>query len=58
VINERVVVGDGKTMPANRVPEGSGRGSTGAGHKLVRQAGGYLTHLDHIRFFVGKPSRN
>jgi hypothetical protein len=58
VINGRVVVGDGKTMAANRVLEGSGRGSTGAGHKLVRQAGGHLTHLDHIRFLVGKPSRD
>ncbi len=32
--------------------EGSGRGSTGSGHKLVRQAGGYLTHMDHIWFYV------
>jgi len=36
----------------DRVLEGSGRGSTGAGHKLVREAGGYLTHMDHIWFYV------
>ena len=36
----------------DKVLEGSGRGSTGAGHKLVRQAGGYLTHMDHIWFYV------
>jgi len=36
----------------DRVLEGSGRGSTGVGHKLVRQAGGYLTHMDHIWFYV------
>lgn len=36
----------------DRVLEGSGRGSTGAGHKLVRAAGGYLTHMDHIWFYV------
>jgi flavocytochrome c len=35
-----------------RVMEGSGRGSTGTGHKLVRQVGGYLTHMDHIWFYV------
>jgi len=36
----------------DKVLEGSGRGSTGAGHKLVREAGGYLTHMDHIWFYV------
>ena len=36
----------------DKVLEGSGRGSTGTGHKLVRQAGGYLTHMDHIWFYV------
>lgn len=35
-----------------RVMEGSGRGSTGSGHKLVHQVGGYLTHVDHIWFYV------
>ena len=36
----------------HKVLEGSGRGSTGSGHKMVRQAGGYLTHMDHIWFYV------
>ncbi|MFL6796907.1 MAG: FAD-binding protein [Xanthobacteraceae bacterium] len=36
----------------DRVLEGSGLGSTGSGHKLVRAAGGYLTHMDHIWFYV------
>jgi flavocytochrome c len=36
----------------HKVLEGSGRGSTGSGHRLVRQAGGYLTHMDHIWFYV------
>jgi flavocytochrome c len=35
-----------------RVLEGSGRGSTGTGHKFVRDVGGYLTHMDHIWFYV------
>jgi flavocytochrome c len=35
-----------------KVMEGSGRGSTGDGHKLVSQIGGYLTHMDHIWFYV------
>lgn len=36
----------------HKVLEGSGRGSTGDGHKLVQKAGGYLTHMDHIWFYV------
>lgn len=36
----------------DRIMEGSGRGSTGDGLKLVREVGGYLTHLDHIWFYV------
>jgi predicted oxidoreductase len=36
----------------DKVLEGSGRGSRGIGHTLVRQAGGYLTHMDHIWFYV------
>ena len=35
-----------------RILEGSGRGSTGSGHKLVREVGGYLTHMDHIWYYV------
>jgi flavocytochrome c len=36
----------------HKVLEGSGRGSTGTGHKFIRQVGGYLTHMDHIWFYV------
>ncbi len=36
----------------DKVLVGSGRGSTGSGHALVRQAGGYLTHMDHIWFYI------
>jgi predicted oxidoreductase len=36
----------------DKVLVGSGRGSTGSGHTLARQAGGYLTHMDHIWFYV------
>ena len=39
-------------LKGERIMEGSGRGSTGTGHRLVRQAGGYLTHMDHIWFYV------
>ena len=35
-----------------RIMEGSGRGSVGSGHKLVREMGGYLTHMDHVWFYV------
>jgi len=35
-----------------RVMEGSGRGSTGDGHRMIRGVGGYLTHMDHIWFYV------
>jgi flavocytochrome c len=36
----------------HKVLVGSGRGSTGAGHRIIRQAGGYLTHMDHNWFYV------
>ncbi|HYB40143.1 MAG TPA: FAD-binding protein, partial [Candidatus Methylomirabilis sp.] len=35
-----------------RVMEGSGRGATGSGHLLVREIGGYLTHMDEIWFYA------
>jgi predicted oxidoreductase len=40
------------TLRNDKVLEGSGRGSTGTGHELIRRAGGYLTHMDHIWFYV------
>jgi flavocytochrome c len=36
----------------DKVLLGSGPGSTGSGHKLVREAGGYLTHMDHNWFYA------
>jgi flavocytochrome c len=35
-----------------RVLEGSGFGSTGDGHRMIAQVGGYLTHMDHIWFYI------
>ncbi len=35
-----------------RVMEGSGFGAKGVGHKLIKEVGGYLTHMDHIWFYV------
>jgi predicted oxidoreductase len=46
VLKYRPELGEGKVM------EGSGLGSTGTGHKLVESVGGYLTHMDHIWFYV------
>ncbi len=35
-----------------KVMEGSGFGAKGEGHKMVKQLGGYLTHMEHIWFYV------
>jgi flavocytochrome c len=35
-----------------RVMEGSGRGADGSGHKLIRELGGYFTHMEEIWFYV------
>jgi flavocytochrome c len=35
-----------------KVMEGSGRGSTGSGHKLITEVGGYLTHMENVWFYV------
>jgi len=35
-----------------KIMEGGGVGATGAGHRLVREIGGYLTHMDRIWFYV------
>lgn len=39
-------------LKAYKVMEGSGRGATGLGHKLIRELGGYFTHMDYIWFYV------
>ena len=35
-----------------KVLEGSGFGAKGEGHKMVKALGGYLTHMEHIWFYV------
>jgi predicted oxidoreductase len=39
-------------LRAFKVMEGSGRGATGSGHALIRELGGYFTHMDSIWFYV------
>ncbi len=39
-------------LARRRILEGSGPNATGSGHALVREAGGYLTHLGHIWLYV------
>ncbi len=46
ILEVRPELANGKIM------EGSGPGSTGSGHKLLRQVGGYLTHMDQIWFYA------
>src|SRR6266498_4659757 len=36
----------------SKVMEGSGFGAKGTGHKMIRELGGYFTHMDHIWFYV------
>jgi flavocytochrome c len=35
-----------------KVMEGSGFGAKGVGHKMIKELGGYFTHMDHIWFYV------
>jgi flavocytochrome c len=35
-----------------KVMEGSGFGAKGEGHKMIRELGGYFTHMEHIWFYV------
>ncbi len=39
-------------LARHRIMEGSGPNATGSGHALVREAGGQLTHLGNIWFYV------
>ena len=50
--NLDMVLGVQSRSRNDKVLEGSGRGSTGSGHELIRRAGGYLTHMDHIWFYA------
>jgi flavocytochrome c len=35
-----------------KVMEGSGFGAKGTGHKMIKELGGYFTHMEHIWFYV------
>ena len=50
--NQDMVLEARPELSNDRVMEGSGFGSTGDGHKMVRAVGGYLTHMDHVWFYV------
>lgn len=50
--NLAMVLENSPELRNDKVLVGSGPGSTGTGHKLVREAGGYLTHMDHNWFYV------
>lgn len=50
--NRDMVMEFNPALGNDMILEGSGRNSTGIGHKMVRKAGGYLTHMDHIWFYV------
>ncbi len=39
-------------LAKHRIMEGSGPNATGSGHALIREAGGYLTHLGNIWLYV------
>src|SRR5262249_54143566 len=40
------------SLKGTRVMEGSGRGASGSGHRLIRELGGYFTHMGEIWFYV------
>lgn len=50
--NLDMVLEHSPSLRNDKVLAGSGPGSTGSGHKLVREAGGYLTHMDHNWFYA------
>jgi len=50
--NLDMVLENSPSLRNDKVLAGSGPGSTGSGHKIVREAGGYLTHMDHNWFYA------
>jgi len=50
--NRDMVMEFNPALGNDMVLEGSGRNSTGTGHRMVQKAGGYLTHMNHIWFYV------
>ncbi|NQU71504.1 MAG: FAD-dependent oxidoreductase [Rhodospirillales bacterium] len=49
--NLEMVLENRPDLKGERIMEGSGRGSTGSGHKLLREVGARLTHMDHLWFY-------
>ncbi|MDB4444626.1 FAD-binding protein, partial [bacterium] len=39
-------------LKGQKIMEGGGRPATGSGHKLIRKAGGYMTHMENVWFYV------
>jgi predicted oxidoreductase len=50
--NLDMVLENSPSLRNDKVLVGSGPGSKGDGHKIVREAGGYLTHMDHNWFYA------
>ncbi len=50
--NLDMVLENSPQLRNDKVLVGSGPGSTGSGHKLIRDVGGYLTHMDHNWFYA------
>ncbi len=38
-------------LKGDKIMVGSGRGSTGSGHSLIRQAGGHFAHMENVWFY-------
>ena len=50
--NLDMVLENSPSLRNDKVLVGSGPGSTGSGHKLIAEIGGYLTHMDHNWFYM------
>ena len=50
--NIEMVLAAKPELKPHRVLEGSGFGSNGDGHRMIKQVGGHFTHMDHIWFYI------
>lgn len=50
--NLEMVLAAKPELRQHRIMEGSGRGATGSGHKLIEPLGARFTHMDEIWFYV------
>src|SRR5262245_39462182 len=50
--NIEMVLAAKPELRGHRIMEGSGRGATGLGHRLIAEVGGYFTHMEEIWFYV------